>query len=278
MKSEIVLLWPEGAPGALGERAVDRPAITPYFAPPELATGAAMVILPGGGYCILAPHEGAAYAECLNDMGVHAFVVDYRLASNGYRHPRMHQDATRAIRTVRARAREWGVDPNRVGIMGSSAGGHLASTVLTHWDGGDPASPDPVEHQPSRPDLGVLCYPVITMREKTHGGSRASLLGENPPAELIEHLSSELQVRSQTPPCFLFHTFEDDGVSVVNSLMFANALASHGVPFELHVYEKGPHGIGLGGPVYDPSRLHPWVGELRRWLAERGFARPLSAP
>jgi len=277
MIEEPVLLWPDGAPGALGERPEDKPTITPFLAHPDRATGAGMVILPGGGYWILAPHEGAVYAEYLNSLGIHGFVVEYRLSSNGYRHPCMHQDATRAMRLVRSKASDWGVDPSRVGIMGSSAGGHLASTVLTHWDMGDPSNSDPIERQPSRPDLGVLCYPVITMREGTHGGSRTSLLGENPSAELVDYLSSELQVNQQTPPCFLFHTFEDQGVSVLNSIEFAKALSAHGVPFELHIYEKGQHGIGLGCPTYDPLSLHPWVGELSRWLAERGFAHPLNA-
>lgn len=273
MPSHPELLWPSGAPGALGDRPEDKPTITPCFAPAEKATGAAVVILPGGGYGGLAGHEGVVYADYLNTLGIHGFVVDYRLGPNGYKHPCMWQDATRAMRMVRARAREWGVDPNRVGIMGSSAGGHLASTVLTRWDQGDPTNDDLAERQPSRPDLGILCYPVITMRDLTHGGSRLNLLGENPSAELVDYLSGELQVNAQTPPCFLLHTFEDQAVPVLNSVNFAKSLAKHSVPFELHVYERGVHGIGLGCNPFDPNCLHPWVGELGRWLRERGFGQ-----
>lgn len=272
MRSLPELLWPNGAPGALGERPEDKPTITACLAPADKATGAAVVVLPGGGYGGLAPHEGVVYADYLNTLGIHGFVVEYRLGPNGYKHPSMWQDATRAVRMVRARAKEWGVDTNRVGIMGSSAGGHLASTVLTHWDQGDPASEDLIERQSSRPDLGILCYPVVTMRELTHGGSRSNLLGETPSQELIDYLSSEMQVNAQTPPCFLLHTFEDQSVPVLNSIDYAQALARHGVPFEIHVYERGLHGIGLGCYQFDPKRLHPWVGELGRWLAERGFA------
>jgi len=273
MPSQPELLWPSGAPGSLGDRPEDKPTITPCLAPPEKAIGAAVVILPGGGYGGLAGHEGVVYADYLNTLGIHGFVVEYRLGPNGYKHPCMWQDATRAMRMVRARAREWGVDPTRVGIMGSSAGGHLASTVLTHWDQGDSASEDLIERQSSRPDLGILCYPVITMRDLTHGGSRLNLLGENPPTELVEYLSSELQVNEQTPPCFLLHTFEDQAVPVLNSVNFAKSLAKHSVPFELHVYERGLHGIGLGCNPFDAKNLHPWVSELGRWLVERGFGR-----
>lgn len=266
-------LWPNGAPGALGSEPKDIPTLTPYFANPAKATGAAVVVLPGGGYAGLAPHEGRDYAMWLNEIGVTAFVLKYRLGSGGYRHPIELGDAARAIRLVRHRAAEWKLDPKRVGIMGSSAGGHLASTVLTHFDAGDASAADPIDRQSSRPDLGILCYPVITMGEKTHQGSKRNLLGDNPSPELVKLLSNELQVTKDTPPTFLFHTVEDPAVPVENSLDFAAALAKHRVPFALHVYPKGPHGIGLGTRHWDPAGRHPWVNECALWLKERGFAR-----
>jgi acetyl esterase/lipase len=266
-------VWPEGAPGAMGCEAQDVPRLTPYFAEPAGATGAAMVICPGGGYVSLAPHEGRDYACWLNEQGITAFVLQYRLGNDGYRHPAMLQDAARAIRWVRSRAREWGLDPRRVGIMGSSAGGHLAATLLTHFDAGDPSAADPVERESSRPDLGVLCYPVITMGEQGHAGCRRSLLGDAPSPELVRLLSNELQVTSETPPTFLFHTVEDSGVPVQNSLLFATALAAHGVPFALHVYPRGAHGMGLGTRERDPAARHPWTTQGALWLQEQGFVR-----
>ena len=265
-------LWPGGAPGALGTEAKDIPALT-RFAPAEnRANGATMLVLPGGGYRGLADHEGKDYAEWLARHGVIAYVLKYRLGSAGYRHPTMLHDAARALRTVRARARDEGLDPTRVGVMGSSAGGHLAATLLTHFEAGDPAAADPVERESSRPDLGILCYPVITMGEFTHRGSKERLLGDNPPANLVELLSNELQVTAQTPPTFIWHTAEDSAVPVENALLFASALRKAGVPFALHVYEKGKHGLGLpsagkGAPAWDDACLH--------WLEGRGF---FSAP
>jgi len=266
-------LWPDGAPGALGAAEKDVPTLTPFFANPDRATGAAVVVCPGGGYGGLAPHEGRDYAMWLNELGISAFVLKYRLAPGGYRHPAMLNDAARAVRVVRARAAEWKLDPKRVAIMGSSAGGHLASTLLTHFDAGDAQAADPVDRQPSRPDAGILCYPVITLGEKTHQGSKANLLGPNPPADLVRLLSNELQVTKETPPTFLFHTAEDRAVPVENALLFADALARHGVPFALHVYPKGAHGIGLGTRNWDPAARHPWTTQCALWLKEQGFAR-----
>ncbi len=266
-------LWPNGAPGALGQRTNDIPTLTVFLPDPAKATGAAMVVCPGGGYAGLADHEGSAYARWLNDLGVAGFVLKYRLGSAGYHHPAMLQDAARALRTVRARADEWKLDPKRVGIVGSSAGGHLASTLLTHFDVGNPDANDSIERVSSRPDLGVLCYPVITMGDLTHGGSKKNLLGDNPSSDLIRELSNELQVTSNTPPCFLFHTVEDKGVPVENSLMFADALRKARVPFDIHIYEKGAHGLGLGSRVYGGGEMHPWTVECARWLKQHGFAR-----
>ena len=266
-------LWEGVAPGSKGEDEGHSPTLTVFPADPAMATGAAMVICPGGGYGRLADHEGAGYARWLNDAGITAFVLKYRLGSAGYRHPVMLQDAARAVRLVRARAAGWGVDARRVGIIGSSAGGHLASTLLTHFDAGQPDSSDPTERQSSRPDLGVLCYPVITMGEHTHQGSKKNLLGTNAPPELVQLLSNELQVTGDTPPCFLWHTVEDKAVPVENSLQFAGALRRQGVKFELHLYQKGGHGLGLGSRDWNPAEWHPWAAECRRWLREQGFAR-----
>lgn len=259
-------LWPDGAPGAHGQEAKDIPTLTPYLPDRAKATGAAMVICPGGGYGMLAQHEGRDYALWLTEHGVTGFVLKYRLGSHGYRHPIMLGDAARAVRLVRARAAEWNVDPRRVGIMGSSAGGHLASTLLTQFDAGDPHAADPIERQSARPDLGILCYPVITMGKFTHQGSKLNLLGPAPPDALVELVSSEKQVTAQTPPCFIWHTVEDAAVPVENALEFAFALRRAGVPFDLHIYEKGRHGIGLGGG-------HPWTKDCLFWLKARGFVK-----
>ena len=261
-----VPLWPDGAPGALGNTANDIPTLTAWLPDPREARGAAIVICPGGGYGALADHEGAGYAEWLAQNGIAGIVLKYRLGSSGYRHPAMLNDAARAIRLARSKAAEWRIDPRRVGIMGSSAGGHLASTLLTHYDKGNAQSPDPVEREASRPDLGILCYPVISLEAFAHLGSRDNLLGENPPQELIQQLSNEQQVRKDTPPCFVWHTWEDTGVPAENSVAFAMALRENGVRFELHVYERGGHGLGLGDP------RHRWSDDCLAWLRECGFA------
>ena len=263
---ESIPLWPDGAPGALGKADKDIPTLTPYLAAETKASGAAMVILPGGAYAGLAGHEGKNYAEWLATNGISCFVVKYRLGTSGYRHPRMLEDAARSVRIVRARSAEWKIDPKRVGIMGSSAGGHLASTLLTHFDAGKADATDLIEKQSSRPDLGILCYPVISMGANTHGGSKNYLLGKDPDPELVKLLSNELQVTKETPPCFVWHTWEDKGVKVENSLEFASALQKAGVPFDLHVYQKGAHGLGLG-------KNHPWAQDCIFWLKVQGFVK-----
>ena len=267
-------LWANGAPDALGKEEKDIPTLTPFWPEAAKATGAAMVICPGGGYGGLAPHEGAHYARFLNEQGIAGFVLKYRLAPAGYHHPSMLMDAARAVRTVRAKAAEWKLDGKRIGIMGSSAGGHLTSTLLTHFDAGKPDAEDPVERQSSRPDLGILCYPVVTMMGPyTHKGSRNNLLGKEPSEELVRLLSNELQVTKETPPCFIWHTLEDTGVLMENSTQFAEALRKAGVPFDLHIYQKGAHGIGLGSTNYDPAKWHPWTHDCIFWLKTQGFAR-----
>ena len=273
--SEAFPLWPDKAPDALGDKDDDKPTLTPFLAPSEKATGAAIVICPGGGYGGLAPHEGQGYADYLSAQGITCFVLKYRLGSKGYRHPAMLNDAARAVRLVRAEAVKWKIDPHRVAIMGSSAGGHLASTLLTHFDAGKADATDPVERQSSRPDLGILCYAVITMGEYTHGGSKKNLLGDNPDPKLVELLSNEKQVTKDTPPCFIWHTWEDQAVKIENSLQFAEALRRANVPFDFHVYQKGPHGIGLseGKNGVAPDDVHPWGKDLVFWLKAQGFVR-----
>ncbi len=222
----------------------------------------AVIILPGGGYEFLSAQEGEGFAGLFQLWGFRAFVCNYRLGSQGHRHPAMLQDAARAVRLVRSRAAEWGVSPNKIVVIGSSAGGHLAATLLTKWDAGQANHADPVERMCSRPDLGVLCYPVITMLEDTHGGSRTNLLGPDATDSQRILLSAERHVNSRTPPCFIWHTYADGCVPVSNALQFASALQGAKVPFELHVYQDGDHGLGM-------KDGHPWVQDCLRWLTLR---------
>ena len=264
--STPIVLWPSGAPGAVGNQPEDIPTLTPYT-PREYLTHAAVIVCPGGGYTRLADHEGRPVAEWLNSLGITAFVLKYRHGPR-YHHPAPLQDAARAVRMVRARAKEWNLDPNRIGILGFSAGGHVASTIGTHFDQGSANATDPIERVSSRPDRLILIYPVITMREFTHAGSKRQLLGENPSNELVALLSNDEQATKQTPPSFLVHTADDAGVPVENSLRFAEALRKNGVGFELHIYEHGPHGFGLGGN--DPVLLS-WPVRCADWLKRQGF-------
>ncbi len=256
----------------------DIPTLTPFWPAPGKATGAAMVVLPGGGYGALAVYEGKDYALWLAERGIASFVLKYRLGSAGYHHPAMLHDVQRAMRVVRSHAADWQINAARVGVMGSSAGGHLASTALTHYDAGNPTATDTVERVSSRPDVGVLCYAVITMDASTHAGSRNNLLGPNPSPDLVTFLSSEKQVTKDTPPCFIWHTRDDSVVKVENALLFSTALAQNNVPFALHVYEHGPHGLGLGPRGYEPgvsdaTKLLPWTRELEAWLKTQQFIR-----
>jgi len=266
---EFVYLWPQGAPGAAGDEALDKPKLTLYRAPADRANGAAIVVCPGGGYNVVASdHEGRQVAEWLNGLGVSAFVLQYRLGPR-YRHPAPLQDAQRALRLVRARAADWGVDPHRLGILGFSAGGHLASTAGTHFDAGDPSAADPVDRQGSRPDFLVLCYPVIRLEgPATHRGSRERLLGPDPDPAQVRALSTETQVTPQTPPTFLWHTDEDTGVPPENSVAFYEALRAAKVPAEIHIFAKGPHGIGMA--PQDPA-ASLWPTLCANWLRALGF-------
>ena len=265
-------LWPEGPPGVPKDAPGQRPTLTLYQPPPDKATGAIVVVCPGGGYGGLANHEGPPIAEWLNGLGVSAVVLRYRLAPSAH-HPAMLQDAARAIRTVRANAESWKVDPGRVGVLGFSAGGHLASTIATHFDSGDPNATDPVERFSSRPDRAILIYPVISLvTPYTHLGSKKNLLGDNPTKELAESLSNELRVTKDTPPTFLAHTDQDAAVPPENSLLFALALRKAKVPVELHVFEKGQHGLGLGRAGFAFSE---WPQLCAKWLDGQGFLKKL---
>lgn len=267
-------LWPKGAPGAKGAESHDIPTLTPLFPGKRGATGASMIICPGGGYGgLMMGYEGEHFAQWLNAHGIAGFVLKYRLGSKGYRHPIMKNDALRAIRYVRSHAKEWKLDPNKIGILGASAGGHLAATATVHFDLGDTSSGDPIDLSSSRPDVGVLCYPVISMGEFTHKGSRKNLLGANPSKELKDELSCELQVKPDGPPCFIFHTVADQAVPVENALLFASALRENDVPFDLHIYQEGPHGIALGSKDYNPKKWHPWTKNCIFWLQQQGFAK-----
>ncbi len=265
---------PKGRPAREGASRRTFPTLTPYLPPPGKATGAAVIVCPGGGYARLAEHEGRPVAEWLNTIGVTAFVLKYRLGPR-YQHPAPLLDAARAIRTLRARAAEWKLDPERIGILGFSAGGHVAATAGTHFDAGRPDAADKIERAGSRPNLLILIYPVITMREMTHAGSKKNLLGAEPKDELVALLSNEEQVTKETPPTFLVHTVNDAGVPVENSMMFAAALRKAGVPFELHFYERGPHGFGLGARSGTPDPiLATWPGHCADWLRLHNFAAP----
>ncbi|HEV3078657.1 MAG TPA: alpha/beta hydrolase fold domain-containing protein [Gemmataceae bacterium] len=263
----VEMLWPHGAPGALGDTDKDKPSLTCYLPQADKANGTAVVVCPGGGYVNLAMgHEGRDIARWLNDQGVTAFVLQYRLAPR-YHHPAPMQDVQRALRIVRARAGEWNIDPKRIGIWGFSAGGHLASTAATHFDSGKSDADDPIERVSCRPDFAILCYPVISMEPKTtHGGSKNSLLGREPDASLVELMSNDRQVTPQTPPTFLFHTNADAAVPAENSVLFYLALRKAKVPAELHIYEKGAHGVGLAPK--DPV-LSTWPELLAAWLNGR---------
>ena len=265
-----IQLWTDSAPNAVGKEPLDIPTITPYLAPKETATGAAVLVLPGGGYARLSDvKEGSDVAKWLNSLGISAFVLKYRLGPR-YNQPNPLLDAARAMRTVRSRAKEWGVDANRIAILGFSAGGHLASTLGTKFDAGKADSKDAIERMSSRPDALILLYPVITMGEFTHAGSKRNLLGESPTPELIKLYSNELNVTKETPPTFLMHTMNDPSVPVENSMAFAAALRKNGVPFEFHLYEQGPHGVGLA-----PTNpyIASWAARCADWLGLHGFLK-----
>jgi acetyl esterase/lipase len=265
---EEMPLWPGGAPGALGSADTDKPTLTFYRAS-RRGNGTAVVIAPGGGYTNLAmDHEGRQVAAFFNSMGVTAFVLKYRLGPR-YHHPIELGDAQRAIRMVRAGAQRFGVIPDRIGMMGFSAGGHLASTAATHFDSGKPDATDDIDRASSRPDFLILGYPVISTDPAiAHAGSVRSLLGENPDPKLLEDMSNDLRVTAQTPPTFIFQTNADTTVPAENAVRFYLSLRKAKVPAEMHIFENGGHGVGLS--LEDPA-LSLWPTLLTNWLRGRGL-------
>ena len=266
---QTIPLWENGAPGALGSADTDKPMLTIYLALQPSDTHTAVIIFPGGGYGMLASnHEGRQVANWFNSLGVTAFVLNYRLGPH-YHHPIELGDAQRAIRMVRSRAAEFEVSPDRIGILGFSAGGHLASTAGTHFDGGNASAADPIDRVSSRPDFMILAYPVISfVAPYSHRGSANNLLGENADPKLLAELSNELHVTAQTSPTFLFSTDADTVVPSENSVAFYLALRKAGVPAEMHIFEKGPHGVGLD--LGDPA-LGEWPTLLANWMRSRGL-------
>src|SRR5712691_8194197 len=268
---QTIPLWEEGAPGALGNAAEDIPTLTIYMPPNTTGPMTAVIVAPGGGYRALAMNkEGRAPANYLNSLGIAAFVLRYRLGPR-YHHPIELGDAQRALRTVRARAAEWHIAADRIGIMGFSAGRHLASSASTHFDGGKADAADPIDRVSSRPDFAILGYPVISFVEPwTHQGSKTNLLGEHPDPLLARSLSSETQVTASTPPTFIYHTNADTVVPVENAVAYFLALRKAGVPAEMHVFRNGPHGTGLA--QQDPA-LAEWPRLLANWLRVSGFTK-----
>jgi acetyl esterase/lipase len=262
-------LWKNGAPGAQGKNAEDTPTLTMYLPSHPTKSDTGVIVAPGGSYRVLAMnHEGRQVANWLNSLGMTAFVLKYRLGPK-YHHPIELGDAQRAIRVVRSRAKEFGIRPDRIGIMGFSAGGHLAATVGTHYDHGDLAASDPIDRISCRPDFLVLAYAVISfVAPYSHSASARNLLGDNPDMKVREELSNELHVTSDTPPTFLYTTSNDKVVPAENSVAFYMALHTAGVPAELHIFQKGPHGVGLDSA--DPV-LGIWPTLLANWMRQRGL-------
>ena len=271
---QVIRLWEGAAPGALGTADADIPTLT-YYPPRASGSRTAVIVAPGGGYGSLAMnHEGRQVANWFNAQGVAAFVLQYRLGPR-YRHPIPLGDAQRAIRLVRTRAAEFNVNGDRVGFMGFSAGGHLASTAATRFDAGTATASDPIDRAGSRPDFVVLAYPVIvSMPPFAHQGSFRNLLGENASAADLADAASHRHVTKDTPPTFLFHTNADTGVPPENSVEFYLALRKAGVAAEMHIFERGPHGVGLG---MTDAALAEWPGLLSNWLRMRGLLNPPAA-
>jgi acetyl esterase/lipase len=270
-----IFLWPDGVPGALGHSEADIPRMY-AFLPRARSTSTAILVIPGGGYEHVAiGHEGMQIAAWLNTQGIPAFVLDYRVAP--YHYPAPIEDGQRAMRLIRAHAAEYGIDPNRLGVWGFSAGGHLASTLGTHCDADEvPVQhPDAADTQSCKPAFMVLSYPVISMTlPEAHPGSRMNLLGPEVDPALERRYSNQFAVTAETPATFLFATTNDPTVPVANTLDFYRALEEHHVPAELHIYDFANHGCGLCGSIIP---LSTWPELLRNWLVQRGWI-PATAP
>ena len=265
MKTSPIPLWESDVPGYETVSSPHLPVLVPYLLQDQ-KSHSCVIIFPGGGYQTKAPHEAGPVAQWLNRIGLSAFVLDYRV--HPYHHPYPMLDGQRAVKLVRSKASTFNIKPDQIGILGFSAGGHLASTVATHLDNLEIHAYDSIDSDSSRPDALILCYPVITFLTHRHIGSMETLLGENPPNHVKNYLSNELHVNQDTPQTFLFHTANDASVPVENSLLFAQALSAHGIPFELHVFPYGNHGVGLAEA--DPS-LGIWTDLCEKWFIKIGF-------
>lgn len=275
----VIPLWPEGVPGLRADAAPDKdtpthsqaihtPSMTLYPAPKKNNTGTAVVVCPGGGYSRLSmDNEGRKVAAWLNSIGVSAFVLKYRLKEYGQ--PAPLRDVLRALRIARAQAADFNIKPDRIGVLGFSAGGHLASCATTLYDHADGRTGAKLDAVSARPDFSVLVYPVISMREIAHKGSRENLLGKNPPSKLVTQYSTDEQITKDTPPVFLVGGTDDRTVPVENSVRFYLALRKAGVPAEMHLYQKAAHGFGMkpnmGPPSSWPQRCEDWM-RLNGWL------------
>jgi acetyl esterase/lipase len=272
-------LWAGKAPLAVGDSAADKPELTAYK--PEKPNGTAVVVCPGGGYGFLAnDHEGKQVAEFFVKHGVTAFVLKYRIVTKDRPGPLLEApllDVQRALRLVRSKAEDYKLDPKRVGVMGFSAGGHLASTAATHFDHGLLKDGDAIDKASCRPDFAILAYPVVTMEDGvTHGGSKKNLLGDKPDAKLVELYSNEKQVTADTPPVFIFHTSADTAVVPENAVRFYLACKKAKVSVEMHVYEKGRHGVGLGtDPKWTGGEksVATWPDRLTDWMKARDLLK-----
>jgi len=269
----IVPLWDGPAPHSNGSAEIDIPALYVYLPRNAPTPTPALLVSPGGGYQGIAiDHEGHAIGRWFNEKGVAAFVLRYRLPANGYRHPVPLLDIQRAMRLIRSRAAEWKLNPAKLGAMGFSAGGHLTSTLDTHFDAGNPQAGDPVDRQSCRPEYAVLVYPVITLQEAfTHEGSKTNLLGPNPDPGLVKSLSNETQVTPQTPPTLLVHAADDDGVPIAHSQIMFAALQKAGVSSALHDYPVGGHGFGHGPNEYNNREPAGWLDKVYDWIKAHGY-------
>ncbi len=269
---DVMRLWPRRAPRATGDEPAQVPTITCFPPAAGTANGTAVIVCPGGGYAGLAAgHEGADVARWLAGHGVFAAVLSYRVK---VQQPAPMLDGQRAVRFLRAHAKGWGINGHRIGIMGFSAGGHVASTVGTHYDTGIPRTGDPVQDESCRPDFMLLIYPVITMKTGvTHPDSRHELLGDAPPPKLVELYCNEAQVTTDTPPAFIAASRTDKVVPIQNSRLFAEALRRRKVPVELLEFATGNHGYGMaqGHPELD------WTDPCIAWLNGRGLLAPEKA-
>lgn len=287
-QSEVIDLWKGNKPGAISNvnfkeavdsdnnwtkmRFVTNPRLDMYPAPDEKATGTAVIICPGGGYWALAiKHEGSDVAKWLNSLGITAFVLKYRLPNDSIMKNKSigpMQDGQKAIRIVRRHAKEWNIDPKKIGIMGFSAGGHLASTLSTHFN---EKVYEPIDSTSARPDFSLLIYPVISMDTAiAHMGSRENLLGKNPSSELVQFFSNELQVNKETPAAFLVQSMDDYSVPVQNSIAYTQAMIKFNIPCELHLYGTGGHGYGMGR---SPNTESTWPEACSKWLEARGLLK-----